>query len=438
MSSALIDAAEAGEQSAVNWLVYNYTNPSDYSSFDLTKSPVVYNGMPVILSAMTGHTANYPDNTVQTSFSSALLGKTVPGSDVALTYSVTATLQSMRLITPIGSSSQKPLQTWLILSQGSVGSSAAQVQVTTTIERLGNAAFSYAAFGSSNACGAVSFAGGSITDSYDSISGNYATTHQDSNGDIGSNGNIVVDGVSTTINGNAASPYSGDPGDCAAASSTGLTLKNGAAIGFNVTMLTMPSSVSVPTPDPPVPTPPTIAQTTTGTCGTISGCTVLSGVRNLSFAPGNYGNLSIAGATTVHISAGTYNLNSLSVSAGSRLVVDSGPVIINIAGAGVAGNALSFTGGATISNTSGHPSDLQIVYAGSQPVTLTGGANTYGVVYAPNAPLNFSSGSDWYGSLIANTVKNTSGTSIHYDRSLAANLLSIGDYHVTSFSWSKY
>jgi choice-of-anchor A domain-containing protein len=123
-------------------------------------------------------------------------------------------------------------------------------------------------------------------------------------------------------------------------------------------------------------------------------------------------------------------------------VIDSasGPVILNIAGAGITGtgNAVSFTGGSTISNTGGHPSDLQIVYGGSQPVTLTGGAATYGVVYAPNAALTISSGSDWFGSLIANTVTNSSGTTIHYDRSLSNNLLSIGDFHVTSFSWSKY
>jgi len=221
-------------------------------------------------------------------------------------------------------------------------------------------------------------------------------------------------------------------------SMTGVTLDEGAADGVNVSMLTSPSKISLSAPDPPGSTPPTTPQGTTGTCGAIGGCTALAGTRNLKFDPGNYGNLSVSGATTIHLSAGTYNINSLSVATASRLVIDSGPVILNVAGTGVAGNAISFTTGATISNTGGHPGDLQIVYAGSQPVSLTGGASTYGVVYTPLAPLTISGGSEWFGSLIANTVTNAGGTTIHYDRALASNLLTYGNYHVSSFSWSKY
>jgi hypothetical protein len=426
-------AAEAGSQSAVNWLVYSYSiDPSDYSQLSVTTLPITYHGMTVMLSAMTGQTANYPVNAQQTAFDAALREKSVPGADVTLTYSVTATLQSMRLITPIGSGTQKPLQSWLIRSQGSVAGSLAQVEVTTTIERLGNSAFSYAAFGKSDACGAVSFSNGSSTDSYDSRVGNYLTTHLDSNGDIGSNGNISVDS-STLVRGNGSSPYSASGGSCTTSAMTGVTLNDGATLGYNITMLTTPSKVSVPTPDPPPSTPPTTAHSTTGTCGTISGCTTLSGTRNLAFAAGDYDNLSIGGGTTIHLSAGTYNINSLSVAGGSSLVIDSGPVILNIAGTNVTGTAavVSFTGGSTISNTAGRPSDLQMVYGGSQPVSLMGGASTYGVVYAPNAALTIAGGSDWYGSLIANTITNASGTFIHYERALAANLLSMGNYHIT-------
>src|SRR5437016_1580404 len=233
-------SAEAGAQSAVNWLVYSYTSPTDYTGFDMTTSPVTYMGMPVVLSAMTGQTANYPDNAVQTAFDAALREKSVTGADVALTYSVTATLQSMRLIIPVGSATQKPLQSWLIRSQGSVGGSQAQVEVTTTIERLGNSAFSYAAFGASDACSAVSFSGGSGTDSFDSAAGDYATTHQDSNGDIGSNGNISVSGATTLIRGNGSSPHSSTPGACSGGSITGVTVSNGAVSGRNISMVTSP------------------------------------------------------------------------------------------------------------------------------------------------------------------------------------------------------
>jgi Tfp pilus assembly protein PilX len=436
-------AAEAGSQSAVNWLIYSYNNPTDYSPYDMTKSPVLYNGNPVILSAMTGQTANYPDGAVQTAFNSALQGKSISGADVPMTYSVTATLLSMRLITPIGSANQKPLQSWLIRSQASVGGSTAQVEVTTTIERLGNSAFSYAAFGSSTGCGAVTFSNGASTDSFDSRIGNYLTTHQNSNADIGANGNISVDS-STAVYGNGSSPYSSSGAACSLGAMTGVTLNNGATVGNpllggNITsMLTAPSTTTVPTPDPPSPIPPTALMSTAGTCGTIPGCSALS-AGNLAFAPGNYGNLSSSGGAIIHLSAGTYNINSLSVSGGSRLVVDSGPVILNIAGNGVTGTtpAVTFTQGSTISNTGGRPSDLQLVYGGSQPISLNGDASSYGVVYAPNGPLTIA-GSHWFGSLIASTVTNANGATVHYDRALAANLLSIGNYHVTSFSWSKY
>lgn len=436
-------AAEAGTQSTLNWLIYSYTRPTDYSGFNMNVSPVTYMGSPVVLSAMTGQTANYPDSAVQTAFDSALREKSVPGADVPLTYSVTATLQSMRLITPIGSASQQPLLSWLIRSQGSVGGSQAQVEVTTTIERLGNAAFSYAAFGSSDACGAVSFKNGAQTDSYNSNAGTYSATHQDLNGDIGTNGNISIDSMAF-VHGNGSSPFS-TSGDCSSGSKTGMS--GDGFLGFNIAgMLTGPS-VTVPTPAAPSSDPPTTTQQTTGDCGSpsISGCSVLSGTKNLAFATGNYGNLTIDNGTTVHLSAGVYNINSLTITGGSRVVIDSGPVIFNIAGKDITdGTTPVFTlnGGSEIYNAAGHPSNAQIVYAKSQPISLAGGASTYGVVYAPKAPLTISGGAAWYGSLIANTITNgtdlSGGTFIHYDRALAANLISMGDYHITSFSWSKY
>ena len=66
-------AAEAGAQSAANWMVYNYTPPSHFTSFDMTKYPVQYNGKPVVLSANSSVESNYPDSSIQQAFSAALL-----------------------------------------------------------------------------------------------------------------------------------------------------------------------------------------------------------------------------------------------------------------------------------------------------------------------------------------------------------------------------
>ncbi len=89
-------AAEAGAQNTLNWLVYNYSAPT-MSAYDTTKYPVqdAATHNTVILSAMTGVTANYPDATVQTAFSAALKDASVPGVGIPASYEVTATLLSM-------------------------------------------------------------------------------------------------------------------------------------------------------------------------------------------------------------------------------------------------------------------------------------------------------------------------------------------------------
>ncbi len=182
-------AAEAGAQSTANWLIYNYTAPTSFASYDMTKSPVEYSGQPVVLSALSGVSANYPDSAVQTAFNTALQAQPVSGMDVSSAYSTTATLQTMRVVTVFGSATLVPLQSWLIRSQATVGSSQARVEVTTTIERFGSPVFPYAAFAVSATCHSLQFGGGANTDSFDSTLGTYATTQQFSSGNVGTNGN---------------------------------------------------------------------------------------------------------------------------------------------------------------------------------------------------------------------------------------------------------
>jgi Tfp pilus assembly protein PilX len=428
--------AEAGAQATENWLIYNYTVPSSFASFDMTQSPVQYNNAPVVLSALSGVAANYPDNTVQSAFNSALSNKPVSGLDVGVSYSTTATLQSMRLVTPFGSSTQVPLQSWSISSQATIGASQAQVAVTTTIEKFGSPVFSYAAFAVSATCGAITFGGGTSTDSFDSTQGSYAATKQNTSGNVGSNGNVNLNGGTTVVHGNGSTPFSLS-GNCTNGSLTSLTANGGASVSGG--MVTLSSTVSYAAPAAPSPAPPTTNQNTSGSCAGIGGCSSL-GANSIAFAPGQYGNVSITGGATLHLSQGTYNINSISLAGNSTIVIDSGPVVLNVAGAGLNGNtaAVDLTGG-TVSNTvSGKPGDFQILYAGSQPVNMSGGASSYGVVYTPNAPVTFAGGSDWFGSVIGNTVTDNGGTNIHYDRSLGSNLYIMGNYHATSFGWSKY
>lgn len=124
----------------------------------------------------------------------------------------------------------------------------------------------------------------------------------------------------------------------------------------------------------------------------------------------------------MNVSGGTYNINSLTLSGNSTLVVTpgtTGAVVVNLAGKSVSGGnaALDLSGG-VMSNTSGLASKLQFYYAGVQPIKLSGGAGSYAVVYAPNAPINVSGGSHLYGAMVGSTVNSSGGAAIHYDANL--------------------
>jgi len=123
----------------------------------------------------------------------------------------------------------------------------------------------------------------------------------------------------------------------------------------------------------------------------------------------------MGGGKVLHLSAGTYIVNSLALGGGSVIVVDSGPVIITPAAAGIAAGtccAVDFSGGG-IQNASGIPNNLQIIFGGQAQISLSGGAGDYGVIYAPNAPVSIGGGGDFYGAIVGKTVDNGGGTSVH-------------------------
>jgi hypothetical protein len=278
----------------------------------------------------------------------------------------------------------------------------------------GTSLFTGALFATANGCGSIVMSGGSTVDSFDSTQGGYASSHAQG-GNVGTNGNVTLNGSKSIIYGSAAAA-SGSTGSCSKTSVTGLTASGGAQVTGGVTPLT--GSISYPNPPAPNPTTPTTTQNIAGSCGTVSGCTS-TGSKVVSLIPGPYGNLTISGGTTAHFGAGTYNINSLTLSGQSLLHVDSGPVVINLAGASLSGGnaAMEATGG-SIENPSLIAENLQITYAGSRGLNLSGGAASYATVYAPNALVNMSGGTDFFGSIIASTVTNSGGTAMHYDSSL--------------------
>jgi len=260
-------------------------------------------------------------------------------------------------------------------------------------------------------------------------------------GDVGANGNINLNGTSTVVNGNVATPLTGI-GNCSTPVNA-LTISGGAS--YAGTLIKLPEPLTFRTPPDPTPPPPTTTQSVSGNnnlCGTglniITGCAE-TGSHEVTFAPGLYGNVSING-NSLKLNAGTYTFNSVSLGGGAQLVIGSGPIVVKLAGQGLGGaqpKVWDMAGGTEITNPLSRPKDLIVVYGGTAQIVLKGGATTYAVVYAPTAPIDAAS-SNWYGALIGNTVTLSGGIQLHYDRTLTNDFYTVGSLRPISFSWSKY
>ncbi len=420
-------AAEAGVQSTINWLSNNYTPPTSLTAYNTSTVPVkcvsgcASNGSAVVLSAVGAVSSNYPDSAVASAYNSALSSQALTGLPNS-SYSTYASLLNMAGAGVSWLGSGGGVQTWQITSQGTIaGIRTATVEVTATYERTGTPVFAYAVFATGTACPTINFSASGLTNSYDSSQGTYAATVQTTRGDLGTNGNLTMSG-SATINGNAYLVNVVTSGSCPTktfsnSSSVGVTGNGG-----------VPTAMGAPkTFSNPVYTNPSPALVTNTSYGS-----------NVSLAPGNYNNVTISGGKTLTLSPGTYNFNSLTLSGGSIITVSpAGTVVLEIAGAGAPSKAVDFSGG-SISNSGGAPASFQIVYNGSQPMTLSGGSSSAAVVYAPHSAITMSGGSPWFGSIVADSFINSGGSAVHYDRSLDTSLVTAGPFQLIAFSWSKF
>jgi hypothetical protein len=427
-------AAESGVHRAANFLMNTYVPPTTsgadlLSSYTITTSPVqvVANGNPVQFRSV--GTSNYPVSSVASAFVSAAHG-TLPGGTDLVTYDARATLVSMREVTVFGSTTPVTVQTWQIVGQGTIGGAKpARVDVSAILERQVMVMFNYAAFATDNGCGALSWSGGGSTDSYDStqlVGGN--PVFSNSGGNVGTNGNLDENGGPTIIYGSLSTPRSG-VGSCATGAVTALTLSGSSPPTGG--LVELPQAVSYPPPTPPSP-PPT------------GDFTVNNGV-NQTKPPGSYGDILVKG--TLHLTAGTYNINSLTMNAGGNFLIDSGPVILNVAGYSTSGNAASgymatpidFTGQSVATNSDLNPAMFQILYAGTGNIKMAGGADSAGLLYAPNATVqNNSAGAQWFGAVIARRVTDAGHAVIHYDRHLQKEFMMVGPWMMDSFTWRRF
>jgi hypothetical protein len=422
-------AAETGVHRAANYLMYTYPAPStsaDLAAFTFEDtSPVRYGTQPVQLRS--NGASNYPVTSVATDFTNAVHGTLTGGSD-PVTYDARVSLISMRQVMVYGATTPVTVQTWQIVGEGTIGGAKpARVDVSAIVERQVMNVFNYAAFATDPGCGALSWSGGGSTDSYDSSIG--PSSISSNGGNVGTNGNLDENGGPTIIHGSLSTPRSG-VGSCSTGAVTALTLSGSSPPDAG--LIELPQAINYPVPS----VPPLSATPVSVAHGVVT-----------PLAPGTYGNIDING--TLQLSAGVYNINSLTINAHASfgIQITSGPVVLNIAGFSTAGDAssgymstpLDLTGQAGVNISTLDPSLLQMTYAGTAELKLTGGADCAGLLYAPNATVkNNSAGVEWFGAVIAKKVTDSGHAVIHYDRRLQNSSKMVGPWMLDSFSWRKF
>jgi Tfp pilus assembly protein PilX len=470
------DGAEAGINAAANYIINTYVPPAStgtdvLTSYNNTVSPVQYpsgntSGHDVILATSSNSaSSNYPVAADVTAFGSNAQGNLTAGN-VTVGYNTYAKLLSQVQVIPYGTATYQTVQTWQITSDGTISSvRAADEEVSAILEKQITPVFTYAAFTTAQGCGSMNFGGGGVTDSYDSSnltlhSGVPVTTN--SGGNVGTNGNLAENGNPTTINGSLSTPRTGT-GSCSSGNVTAWTDSSGTVTGG---LVDLPQIVNYPTPTLQGATPPSDAgdaltlNNNAGDCNGINGCVYGTGhgvnqngctagdfcltpsatavvptpTSPALSGPGVYGDITIKG--TVHLSAGYYNINSLTENGGGTLVIDSGPVIVYIAGAGQA-TPISLTGGGLVNSTGFNAATFQLEYAGTGTVKLTGGSNAVGVLYAPNSTLTMSGGGNWYGAVIAASMTDLGGATLNYDQNLQKQAATVSNWMLDSFTWKK-
>ena len=475
-------AGESAVQKVSNFLLdtTQYHPPATVGTdlltyYDRTKSPVVCNagapgctsGAPVVLSVAAGHPSNYPVAAVKTAFDTAAQGTLAAGS-AQIGYSAYATLMHMQMFESYGGG-QAVVQTWQITGVGSLaGGRSATVEVVAVVETPKVPANSYAAFATANTCGAMYFHGNVTVDSYDSrdVLG-YAHSHQDSGGDVGTNGNLQING-SVAVEGNLYSPRTG-VGTCAAGAVNALSETGTADVTGS--MIQLPTALTFPPPEFSV-IPPTNTVTINSAATLAGACMSLS--VNLILGVNCFVD---AAAHSVRIDGnGTdVTLPSVVIGGGYKLIIDGNnpPQNVNINGLTGTGaveinaNLASDLGEAVVlkiagknpdgtdmtvpfdlsqmswkqNSTSGHSLDssaLQIVYDGTAAIHMKGGnSQSAAVVYAPNASFELQGTQDLYGSVLARTITNAGNANIHYDRRLKTDFYVKGHPMMGTFTWSR-
>jgi hypothetical protein len=484
--------AEAGVQKASNFLL----DPAQYAAptaADLLNtaicnrnvSPVTCNGAEVVLSASLAKASNYPVPAVQAAFNLAGQG-TVPAGNATLTYNTYARLMALQVFDSYGGGTGVST-TWEITSDGGlVGSPKATVEILALIETPKVPASTYGAFGTDDQCGALTFGGNVTINSYDSsgMVGSTAPAMSSTGGDVGTNGNLDISG-SVDVQGNLYTPRTG-VGACTSGAVDGLT--EGGHAQVDGSMVQLPGAVTYPTPTLPGPSLLPAASISSGASSATT-CAALGLVAGASLAdvmatPGTVGTAQCfvtpgaSGSSDVITVSGhgaALSLPSVSLSSHVNLVIQaSSPAaqvnfnsIVLTGGSSVGLTATSSSQGAMLGIIGKNPdgtniaipvdfrggtyaavtgcatcsqydaSMMQLLYAGTGDVEMTGNSSASLTVYAPNALFTLSGTADVYGSVLAHRLNEIGTGNIHYDRRLRHDFYVLGRPIMGTFNWKR-
>ncbi len=276
-------------------------------------------------------------------------------------------------------------------------------------------------FATGTGCGALSLGGGAQTGSFNSTLGTPPVLN---GGNVGANGNINISGNGTSVNGTVNTNQPATQGNCN--QGNGLS-GNGS---FQNCQPANTPACTIPLYTPAVPPLPNPAPPTTN-CNNPNPCW---NVANSTLSPGSYGNVSLSGGTTITLQGGTvanpnvFTLNSLSICPGCNIVINGGPVILNIAGLSqnqtcgsppcYMSTPVDINGFANNTNVAG---DFVINYGGPGNINIaSANAGAYAVVNAPNANVSLTGNASFYGQILGATVTDTGGAQFYWDT--AANV----------------
>jgi len=239
--------------------------------------------------------------------------------------------------------------------------------------------FAYALFGDSS----VDMRNSALTDSYNSDSGTYATTRLFEEGDVGSNGYIVVHN-SADLGGDVSTSEEG-----------ALSINIGATIAGDTTSKA-PRQVIAPVPDELFDLAEAANDNSTGISGTYT-------YNPLTFEFESTG--------TVTFQAGTYFFSSLILKNSASLEVASGAEVV-----------IYVTGDIELKNSSevndgGSPIDLQFYSRGD--IVLKNSGDIFATFYSPEGFGDLRNSGDFYGSIVTRDILVHNSAGFHYDRCLS-------------------